>query len=137
LQRFLRLKPPENRKKFSRQGDILVFDGGTLRFTHRNGRRQYWNHNHILNLLRDRAKAQTVSSKVVNDVIVAIYLGALDVSFRRSGSLFVILHNRRKLREIERFGDAIGDGNRTLADRDFDKVLSRKEDSESSADGTL
>jgi hypothetical protein len=58
----------------SRQGDILVFDGGTLRFTHRNGRWQYWNHNHILNLLRDRAKAQRVSSKVVDDVIVAIYL---------------------------------------------------------------
>jgi hypothetical protein len=84
----------------SRQGDILVFDGGTLRFTHRNGRWQYWNHNHILNLLRDRAKAQRVSSKVVDDVIVAIYLGALDVSFRRSGGLFVILHNRRRLREM-------------------------------------
>ena len=47
----------------SRQGDILVFDGGTLRFTHRNGRWQYWNHNHILNLLRDRAKAPKVSSR--------------------------------------------------------------------------
>jgi hypothetical protein len=50
--------------------------------------------------LRDRAKAQRVSSKVVDDVIVAIYLGALDVSFRRSGGLFVILHNRRRLREM-------------------------------------
>lgn len=110
----------------SRQGDILVFDGGTLRFTHRNSRWQYWNHNHILNLLRDRAKAQKVSSKIVNDVIVAIYLGALDVSFRRSGGLFVILHNRRKLREIVKFGDAIGDRIRMPADKDFDKVLHRK-----------
>jgi hypothetical protein len=107
----------------SRQGDILVFDGGTLRFTHRNGRWQYWNHNHILNLLRDRAKAQKVPSKVVDDVIGAIYLGALDVSFRRSGGLFVILHNRRRLRDIVRFGDAIGDGTRAPADRAFDKVL--------------
>jgi DNA integrity scanning protein DisA with diadenylate cyclase activity len=96
---------------------------GTLRFTHRNDRWQYWNHNHILNLLRDRAKAQKVSAKVVNDVIVSIYLGALDVSFRRSGGLFVVLHNRRKLREIVRIGDAIGDKSRTLADRDFDRVL--------------
>src|SRR6202451_2523663 len=107
----------------SRQGDILVFDGGTLRFTHRNGRWQYWNHSHILNLLRDRAKAQKVSARTVNDVIVAVYLGALDVSFRRSGGLFVILHNRHKLRQIVRFGDAIGDEIRTLADSDFDKVL--------------
>jgi hypothetical protein len=107
----------------SRQGDILVFDGGTLRFTHRNGRWQYWNHSHILNLLRDRAKAQKVSSRTVNEVIVAVYLGALDVSFRRSGGLFVILHNRRKLRQIVRFGDAIGDSRRTLADKDFDQVF--------------
>jgi DisA bacterial checkpoint controller nucleotide-binding len=107
----------------SRQGDMLVFDGGSLRFTYRNGRWQYWNHNHILNLLRDRAKAQKVSSKTINAVIVAIYLGALDVSFRRSGGLFVILHNRRNLRQIVRFGDAIGDSSRSLADKDFDSVL--------------
>src|SRR5262245_49015203 len=30
----------------TRQGDILVFDGGSLRFTHRHGRWQYWNHTH-------------------------------------------------------------------------------------------
>jgi DNA integrity scanning protein DisA with diadenylate cyclase activity len=107
----------------SRQGDILLFDGGTLRFTHRNGRWQYWNHNHIFNLLRDRSKAQKVPSKVVNSVIVAVYLGALDISFRRSGGLFVILHNRRNLRKIVRFGDAIGDESRTVSDRGFDNVL--------------
>jgi len=107
----------------SRQGDILVFDGGTLRFTHRNGRWQYWNHNHILNLLCDRAKAQKVPSQTVNDVIVALYLGALDVSFRRSGGLFVVLHSRRKLRQIVRLGDAIGDKSRSLADGDFDQVF--------------
>jgi hypothetical protein len=107
----------------SRQGDILVFDGCTIRFSHRNGRWQYWNHNHIVNLLRDRAKAQRVLPRIVSNVVVAIYLGALDVSFRRSGGLFVILHNRRKLREIVRSGDAIGDGNRTLSDRNFDAVL--------------
>lgn len=110
----------------SRQGDILVFDGGTLRFTHRNGRWQYWNHNHILNLMRDRAKAQKVSSKTINAVIVAVYLEALDVSFRRSGGLFVILHNRRNLRQIVRVGDGIADGGRTPVDKDFDDVLQGK-----------
>ena len=107
----------------SRQGDILVFDGGTLRFTHRNGRWQYWNHNHIVNLLCDRAKAQKVLPRVVSSVVVAVYLAALDVSFRRSGGLFVILHNRRNLRQIVRPGDAIGDPNRILPDKDFDQVL--------------
>jgi hypothetical protein len=107
----------------SRQGDILVFDGSTLRFSHRNGRWQYWNHNHIVNLLRDRAKAQKVLPRVVSSVVVAIYLNSLAVSFRRSGGLFVILHSRRKLRHIVRLGDAIGDRNRSAQDRDFDEVL--------------
>jgi hypothetical protein len=49
----------------SRQGDILVFDEGTLRFTYRYGRWQYWNHAHIVNLLRDRAKAQKVQKNVL------------------------------------------------------------------------
>jgi hypothetical protein len=107
----------------SRQGDMLVFDRGTLRFTHRNGRWQYWNHNHIVNLLSDRTKAQKVLPRIVSSVVVAVYLGALDVSFRRSGGLFVILHNRRNLRQIVRSGDAIGDQNRSLPDKDFDEVL--------------
>lgn len=103
----------------SRQGDILIFDGGTLRFTHRHGRWQYWNHNHIVNLLCDRAKAQKVSSTTVNQAIASAYVGALDVSFRRSGGLFVILHNRRNLHRIVRVGDAIGDSKRGKADRRF------------------
>src|SRR5216684_3746731 len=107
----------------SRQGDILVFDGGNLRFTHRNGRWQYWNHNHIVNLLCDRAKAPRVPPKVVSNVVGTVYVGALDVSFRRSGGLFVILHNRHNLRQIVRSGDAIGDPKRSNSDRDFDRIL--------------
>jgi hypothetical protein len=107
----------------SRQGDILVFDGGNLRFTHRHGRWQYWNHNHIVNLLRDRAKAPRVSPKIVSNVVGTVYVGALDVSFRRSGGLFVILRNRKNLRHIVRSGDAIGDAKRSNSDRDFDRIL--------------
>ena len=73
----------------SRQGDILVFDGGTLRFTHRHGRWQYWNHNHIVNLLCDRGKAQSVPPRIMNQVIASAYVAALDISFRRTGGLIV------------------------------------------------
>jgi hypothetical protein len=107
----------------TRQGDILVFDGGTLRFTHRHGRWQYWNHNHVVNLLCDRAKAQRVSPKVKNSVIAAAYVAALDISFRRSGGLIVVLHNERKLRQIVRAGDAIADNKSAGADADFDSVI--------------
>jgi hypothetical protein len=107
----------------SRQGDILVFDGGSLRFTHRHGRWQYWNHAHIINLLCDRAKAQRVPPRTVNRVIGATYVAALDISFRRSGGLIVVLHNRRNLPKIVRVGDAISDRKNVAADADFDFLI--------------
>jgi hypothetical protein len=107
----------------SRQGDILVFDEGTLRFTYRYGRWQYWNHSHLVNLLRDKARAQRVPPNLVGRVVGAIYRAALDVSFRRSGGLFIVLHNRNHLRKIVKHGDAIGDNNRGATDREFDEFL--------------
>ncbi len=110
----------------SRQGEILVFDEGTLRLTYRYGQWSYWNHSHLIKLLRDRAKAQRVQKKVLGRVVAAIYRVALDVSFRRSGGLFVILHNKNDLHDIVRFGDAIGDKDRQSADEAFDAVVSER-----------
>lgn len=108
----------------SRQGDILVFDEGTLRFSYRFGRWQYWNHAHLVKLIRDRAKAQKVPPAVLGRVVGAIYRAALDVSFRRSGGLFIILHNRGSLRDIVRKGDTIADPRRSDTDLEFDAILS-------------
>ena len=107
----------------SRQGDILVFDEGTLRFTYRYGRWQYWNHTHLVKLLRNKAKAQKVLPTVRGRVVGALYRAALDVSFRRSGGLFVILHGKRNLRKLVSDGDAIGDPKRNQTDREFDSIL--------------
>jgi DisA bacterial checkpoint controller nucleotide-binding len=107
----------------SRQGDILVFDEGTLRFTYRYGRWQYWNHAHLVHLLRDLARAQRVPRSILGRVVGAIYRAALDVSFRRAGGLFVILHNRRNLSEVVRHGEAIADGKREKTDLEFDAVI--------------
>jgi hypothetical protein len=107
----------------SRQGDILVFDEGTLRFTYRYGRWQYWNHSHLVGLLRDKARVQKVQQKVRGQVVHSIYRAALDVSFRRSGGMFCILKNARELGSIVRAGDAAGDRKRPAVDRDFDTVV--------------
>lgn len=107
----------------SRQGDILIFDEGTLRFTYRYGHWQYWNHTHLINLLRDRARAQRVPPAILGRVVGAMYRAALDVSFRRSGGLFVVLHNRDSLHDIVKDGDAIDDRRRSPVDRDFDAVI--------------
>jgi len=110
----------------SRQGDILIFDEGTLRLTYRYGQWQYWNHVHLVKLLRDRAKAQRVPKRMLGRVVGTIYRVALDVSFRRSGGLFVILHNKDNLHDIVRPGDAIGDSARESTDASFDAVVAQR-----------
>jgi len=110
----------------SRQGDILIFEEGTLRFTYRYGKWQYWNHSHLVHLLRDRARAQRVPTRVLGRVVGAIYRAALDVSFRRSGGLFVILHNKNSVHDVVRYGDAIDDSDRSPLDKEFDEVIRNK-----------
>jgi hypothetical protein len=110
----------------SRQGDLLVFDEGTLRFTYRNGHWQYWNHSHLVRLLRDRARAQNVAPSFLGYLIGEIYRSALDISFRRSGGLFVILRNKANLHMIVRSGDAINERGRSRADAAFDWAVGGK-----------
>jgi len=110
----------------SRQGDILIFEEGTLRFSYRFGRWQFWNHQFLLELLRDQARAQGVNRSQLGRVIGPIYRAALDISFRRSGGLFVILRNRNNVRKIVRSGDGIGDDRRLSTDADFDDIFDGK-----------
>jgi len=107
----------------TRQGDILVFDAGTLRFTYRFGTWQYWNHSHIIDLLKNRALAQRVPQTVIGKVVKSIYRTALDVSFRRTGGLFVLLHNRKSVSHMVLKGDAIGDTRRQKIHKGFDDAL--------------
>ena len=105
------------------QGDILIFDAGTLRFTYRHGEWQYWNHTHIIDLLKNRARAQGVGVKIIAGVAQTIYRAALDVSFRRSGGLLVLLHDRKRIHDMTLKGDAIDDRNRKSLHRTFDESL--------------
>lgn len=107
----------------TRQGDLLVLDGGRLTLTYRFGRWQYWNHAHIVDLIRNAARVQNVPTGKVLGVVRAIYRAALDVAFRRSGALFLILRSRNDLRKVVRSGDAIGDARRPGLDKAFDAVL--------------
>jgi len=113
----------------TRQGDLLVFEAGTLRFTYRAGKWQYWNHAHIIDVLKNRARVQRVPPKLVGSVVNSIYRAALDVSFRRCGGMFVLLRNQRHISNTVAKGDAIGDrdrrSNKSLRaiENDFDATL--------------
>ncbi len=107
----------------TRNGDLLVFDGGTLRFTYRFGRWQYWNHTHLVDLLKNSARVQRVPRQIIPRVIASIYRAALDVSFRRSGGMFVIVRNTNRLSEVVRAADQIGNNRRAPLSRQFDVAL--------------
>jgi len=107
----------------TRQGDLLVFDKGNLAFTYRFGHWQYWNHSHLVDLLRNAARVQRVGPRKLEPVVRAIYRAALDVSFKRSGGLFVLLRARKDLRRIVRPGEAIDDPKRDPIDKAFDSAL--------------
>ncbi|MCB9652557.1 MAG: DNA integrity scanning protein DisA nucleotide-binding domain protein [Deltaproteobacteria bacterium] len=63
---------------------------------------------------------------MIGKVVASIYRAALDVSFKRTGALFVVLRNRKSLRSVVRTGDAIGDDERARHDREFDRSLSQR-----------
>jgi len=107
----------------TRNGDLLVFDDGTLRFTYRFGRWQYWNHTHLVDLLKNSARVQRVPKAFIPRVVAAIYRAALDVSFRRSGGMFVLLRNRTTISEVVRTADQIGHASRSALSRQFDTAL--------------
>ena len=107
----------------TKQGDILILDGGNLRFTYRLGCWQYWNHSHLVDLLRNAARTQRVPPRSIPKVVRALYRSALDVSFRRSGGLFVLLRNAQNRRKIVRSGDAIDDSRRPTVEKSFDRSL--------------
>lgn len=107
----------------TRHGDILVFDSGNLRFTYRVGRWQYWNHQHVCDLFRNRARVKHVPTNVLPKVVRSIYRAALDVSFRRSGGLFVLLRNQQNRSKLVVPGDGIGDKKREPIYASFDTTL--------------
>jgi hypothetical protein len=107
----------------TRQGDVLVLENGLLTFTYRLGRWQYWNHTHLIDLIRNAARVQRVPPNLLSVVVRAVYRAALDVSFRRSGGLFVLLRRRQSLRKIVRRGDAIDDVERDVLDTAFDRAI--------------
>jgi hypothetical protein len=107
----------------TRSGDILVFGDGALRFVYRFGRWRYMNHAQIVDLLRSLARVQKVPPEVVGAVTRSVYRTALDISFRRSGGLIVVLRARKHLRELVRARDEIGSKDREPVDDALDAAL--------------
>lgn len=106
----------------TRSGDILLFAGGTMTFAYRFGQWKFWNHLHLVNLLKALAQTQKVPIGVTSRVVSAVYRAALDVSFRRTGALFLILRNEGQLSSVAREEDCIGHPRRDDLDAALDRA---------------
>jgi DNA integrity scanning protein DisA with diadenylate cyclase activity len=47
----------------------------------------------------------------------------MDVSFRRTGGMFVLLRRKSALHDVVRLGDAVGDPGRNEVDAEFDRAV--------------
>src|SRR5262249_16926291 len=77
----------------------------------------------VCDLLRNRARVQHVPTTVLPKVVRSIYRVALDVSFRRSGGLFVLLRSQGNRHKLIIPGDGIGDKKREQVYEIFDATL--------------
>lgn len=107
----------------TRQGELLIFQDGMLRFSFRFGRWQYWQHVHIIRSIKSLCRVQKVEKSVVGKVVANVYRAALNVSFRRSGGLFVILKKQANIHEVARPSDQVGNGARDGCDVQFDAAI--------------
>lgn len=80
----------------------------------------------MIDLAKNIMRTQHVSPPTVARVANAIYRAALDISFRRSGGLFVILRNQGYLRQIAKTPDVIGHPTRSAINAAFDHALPAK-----------
>jgi DNA integrity scanning protein DisA with diadenylate cyclase activity len=99
------------------------FDAGTLRLTYRRGRWQYWNHTYVIKIMETIARRQRVQRTTLAKVIPNIYRHCLDLSFRRTGGLFLILSNASDLHRVVRRGDALRDRDVLGSDYSFEGFL--------------
>jgi len=109
-----------------RSGDLVVINRGQLLFSQRAGRWQVWNHRAILATLRDSWHGSGPRNNV-NEILVCLYHVALDLSFRRSGGLLVILHSEKSLNALLMSrADGLGSGRRGSGEQAIDKILRKK-----------
>jgi hypothetical protein len=80
----------------SREGDLVVVDHGRLVFSQRAGAWRAWNHNAILTRLKSLWGFPGRPGQL-STVLSYLYQVAMDLSFRRSGSLLVVLGSRSHL----------------------------------------
>jgi hypothetical protein len=82
-----------------RSGDMVVLHNNRLQFSLRAGQWRIWNHAAILSQVRSAWSSRGAPTNIDN-VLRYLYHVALDLSFRRSGGLLVLINRRSRLPDL-------------------------------------
>jgi DNA integrity scanning protein DisA with diadenylate cyclase activity len=107
--------------------EILVFNSGSLEFSYRAGRWQYWSHAHLVTVSKDLARRRRLPPKHAARVVREVYKAALDAAFKRHGALFVVLSSHTQLHGLVRRDDRIDSRTRPAVDAAIDSALPSKQ----------
>jgi hypothetical protein len=109
-----------------RSGEMAIVYRGRLWFSHRSGRWQIWNHTEIIDRLQAEWHGRGKRGNV-DEVLRYLYHLALDMSFRGSGCLLVILLSWKHLGNLLiSTTDAVGSRGRGAIERSLDTLFGHK-----------
>jgi hypothetical protein len=104
----------------TRQGDILVAQNGKLAYSQRAGVWKRWDHSAIVRTLQTIGKFEGKPHDFAS-VMTFLYQIALDLSFRRSGGLFVVLRTKKNASKLLSVKEQAG----SLAKENIDIAMDR------------
>lgn len=108
-----------------RSGDILVVHRGRVRFSLRAGTWRTWNHaSHLARL--ESAWGKRGNPGQISRLLTYLYHVALDLSFRRSGGLLVVLARKDRIgRVLSSTTDQVAGRKRGAVEKAFDVIFKR------------
>lgn len=110
----------------TRNGDVLIVYQQELLLSQRSGEWRIWRHNDIISIIQNSWRPQG-SRGDLDRIIEKLYMVALDLSFRGSGGLLVVVESQeRVLKLVNSKSDQIGADSRSEAEKALDESVSSK-----------
>lgn len=108
----------------TRTGAIMIAWQGNLLLSYRHGKWTLWYHSENIELIVDGLTRRGTVPKDMGRLAAKLYRCALDVSFRRTGGLFIALRSPKHLEKLVRSPEQISGARRTDGDLALGEWLS-------------
>ncbi|MFA7254553.1 MAG: hypothetical protein WC133_00440 [Candidatus Omnitrophota bacterium] len=110
----------------SRNGAILITWRGNLIMSNRASKWTLWNHDENVEIIKENLAAQGTKPKDLGRMAARLYRVALDIAFKRSGGLFVVLRTRGNISQLVSYPEQLLGKRRTKGDLALGEWLHEK-----------